>query len=94
LALEQLKKISENKFISVFDFEKNPLNVFAVHEEMGKVMGSTTTKLTVQWNLFGGTVLKLGTQRHRQLLPKVDTLEAMGCFALTELGYLWNLKFY
>lgn len=29
LALDRLKRVSETKMISVFDFEKNPLNVMA-----------------------------------------------------------------
>ena len=45
------------------------------------------TKMTVQFNLFGGTVLKLGTDRHhKQLLKGIDTLDDIGCFGLTELG--------
>lgn len=43
--------------------------------------------MTVQWNLFGGTVIKLGTERHRNLLPKIDDMSSIGCFGLTELGY-------
>ena len=47
-----------------------------------------TTKMTVQFNLFGGTVLKLGTERHHEkLLKGIDNLQDIGCFALTELGY-------
>lgn len=35
-----------------------------------------------------GTILKLGTQvHHDQLLKGIDSLDAVGCFALTELGY-------
>jgi alkylation response protein AidB-like acyl-CoA dehydrogenase len=35
-----------------------------------------------------GTVLKLGTERHQsKLLKGIDTLEDVGCFGLTELGY-------
>ena len=46
------------------------------------------TKMTVQFNLFGGTVLKLGTERHHEkLVAGIDTLEEVGCFGLTELGY-------
>jgi acyl-CoA oxidase len=49
---------------------------------------STATKCTVQANLFGGTILKLGTKRHHDLLLKdMATLDAVGCFALTELGF-------
>ena len=40
-------------------------------------------------NIAGaGTVLKLGTQKHHDLLvPQIDSLAATGCFALTELGF-------
>ncbi|KAJ3043199.1 hypothetical protein HDV00_005519 [Rhizophlyctis rosea] len=87
IALERLKRVAEHGFISVFDFEQNPLNVFAAHEVSGMVDGSFTTKMTVQWNLFGGTVIKLGTDRHRKYLKEIDSMNAVGCFALTELGY-------
>ena len=44
--------------------------------------------MTVQLNLFGGTVLKLGTERHHHLLEGIDKMQPTGCFALTELGEL------
>lgn len=87
LALERLQKVCDNGHVSVLDFEQNPLNIFAVHEICGMVDGSMATKLTVQFNLFGGTLLKLGTERHRHLVKGIDNLQAIGCFALTELGY-------
>lgn len=87
IALDRLKRISSKGLISVFDFEKNPLNIFAAHESAGMCDGSMATKMTVQWNLFGGTVIKLGTDRHRKLLNGVDDLSQIGCFGLTELGF-------
>ncbi|KAH6574894.1 hypothetical protein BASA62_002259 [Batrachochytrium salamandrivorans] len=87
IALERLKRVADAGFISVFDFEKNPLNVFAAHEISGMIDGSFTTKMTVQWNLFGGTMIKLGTERHRKYLKEIDAMTAIGCFGLTELGY-------
>ena len=37
---------------------------------------------------FAGTVLKLGTKKHHdRLLGVIDSLDATGCFALTELGF-------
>mmetsp|Transcript_10956 Transcript_10956/g.12029 ORF Transcript_10956/g.12029 Transcript_10956/m.12029 type:complete len:627 (+) Transcript_10956:38-1918(+) len=87
IALERLKRICEAKHISVLDFERNPLMIFAAHEIAGFIDGSMATKMTVQFNLFGGTVLKLGTERHRHLVKGIDDLSAVGCFALTELGY-------
>jgi len=53
----------------------------------GMMDGSVATKMTVQFNLFGGTLLKLGTQQHTKYLKGIDDLSVVGCFALTELGY-------
>lgn len=87
LALERLDAVVRNKFVSVYDFERNPLNVIAAHEVSGMVDPSYTTKLTVLINLFGGTMINLGTERHRKYLDAIDTMEGVGCFGLTELSY-------
>merc|ERR1712045_563474 len=88
LALRRLQRICDNKFISVLDFWNNPLRIFAAHELAAIIAPAMTTKMTVQFNLFGGTVLKLGTERHHEkLLKGIDNLEEVGCFGLTELGY-------
>ncbi|KAH9254158.1 hypothetical protein BASA81_007747 [Batrachochytrium salamandrivorans] len=89
LALRRLKKLCETpgRFVSVKDFETDPRRIFACHEITCQVDGSFATKLTVQFNLFGGTVLKLGTDRHHDVLSKIDAVQEIGSFALTELGY-------
>ena len=87
LAFERLKVVAENKVFSAFDFLRNPLNVFANHEMAGIVDHSLATKLTVQLNLFGGTVVTLGSERHMAIAKGIDDLSTVGCFALTELGY-------
>ena len=87
LALRRLRMVCEAGLISVLDFWNNPLRIFAAHElaVLDPAMG---TKMTVQFNLFGGTVLKLGTERHHQRYVKgIDNLDDVGCFGLTELGY-------
>src|ERR1700738_1555152 len=48
LALERLQSVCSSSVVSVIDFERNPLNIFAVHEAMGMVDGSAATKFTVQ----------------------------------------------
>ena len=88
LALKRLQMICDSQSISVLNFRDNPQRIFSVHEAVGMVDGSTATKMTVQFNLFGGTVLKLGTGfHHDKLLADIDSLKAVGCFGLTELGY-------
>ncbi|CAG0889334.1 unnamed protein product [Cyprideis torosa] len=87
-ALQRLQMICDNKYISVKDFLDNPRRIFTAHEMASIVDASMATKMTVQFNLFGGTVLKLGTEKHHaQLLDGIDTLKDVGCFGLTELGY-------
>merc|ERR1712004_61762 len=88
LALRRLQRICDNDFISVLDFWNNPLRIFAAYELAAIIDPAMTTKMTVQFNLFGGTVLKLGTERHhKKLLEGIDNLQDIGCFGLTELGY-------
>jgi acyl-CoA oxidase len=87
LAYDRLKLICNSGLISVKDFWYNPRNIFAIHEIAGMIDGAIATKLTVQFNLFGGTLLKLGTEYHHQILDSIDKLEKVGCFALTELAY-------
>lgn len=53
----------------------------------GYVEANMATKFTVQYNLFGGSLFALGTERHKRILEGVDTLDTIGCFALTELGF-------
>ena len=87
MALDRLKAICDKGYISVRDFKNNPLKIFAAHELASIVDPAMSTKMTVQFNLFGGTVLKLGTDRHHgSFLKCIDTLKDVGCFGLTELG--------
>lgn len=87
VALQRLQKICDKGYISVLDFKNNPLKIFAAHELASIMDPAMSTKMTVQFNLFGGTVLKLGTERHHdKLLKGIDSLEDVGCFGLTELG--------
>jgi acyl-CoA oxidase len=49
---------------------------------------SLLVKTGVQWGLFGGAILHLGTQRHHErFLADVMSLDLPGCFAMTETGH-------
>jgi len=88
LALERLRRLCHSGNFSITDFRHNPLRIFAAHECAALADVSMATKMTVQFNLFGGTVLKLGTKKHHDLLLRgIDSLDDVGCFGLTELGY-------
>ena len=49
---------------------------------------SLLVKAGVQFGLFGGAVLHLGTERHHTAyLEKIQSFELPGCFAMTETGH-------
>lgn len=48
---------------------------------------SLWVKSGVQWGLFGGAVENLGTERHRDYVRKLISLDLLGCFAMTESGH-------
>lgn len=54
---------------------------------------SVLVKVGVQFGLFGGAILQLGTERHHDAyLRKLVTGELMGCFAMTETGHGSNVQ--
>jgi acyl-CoA oxidase len=54
---------------------------------------SVLVKVGVQFGLFGGAILQLGTRKHHEeyLAPLVRA-ELMGCFAMTETGHGSNVQ--
>ena len=53
---------------------------------------SLLVKFGVQFGLFGGSILNLGTAKHHDAyLPAVGRLELSGCFAMTETGHGSNV---
>jgi acyl-CoA oxidase len=54
---------------------------------------SLLVKCGVQFGLFGGAILHLGTRKHHErYLPRVATFELPGCFAMTETGHGSNVQ--
>ena len=54
---------------------------------------SLLVKCGVQFGLFGGAVLHLGTRKHHErYLHEIASLELPGCFAMTETGHGSNVQ--
>jgi acyl-CoA oxidase len=57
-------------------------------EMLAQIDLSLMVKAGVQWGLFGGAVVALGTERHHEAyLREIISAELMGCFAMTETGH-------
>lgn len=54
LALQRLRAVCHSGLFSIRDFRSNPLRIFAAHEIAAFCDPSMATKMTVQFNLFGG----------------------------------------
>src|SRR6478752_953448 len=54
---------------------------------------SVLVKTGVQFGLFGGAILQLGSEHHHEAyLPDLITGKVMGCFAMTETGHGSNVQ--
>ena len=88
LAYDRLRKLCDTGLIDVGYFGEDPRKIFSIHELAGMVDGSMATKLTVQFNLFGGTLYRFGDhEKVGEILKSLNTLDEVGCFGLTELGF-------
>ncbi|ATO13604.1 acyl-CoA oxidase [Micromonospora sp. WMMA2032] len=57
-------------------------------EMLAQVDLSLMVKAGVQWGLFGGAVMALGTERHHDAyLRDIVAARLLGCFAMTETGH-------
>lgn len=65
----------------------------AIFEMLGMHDLSMAIKFGVQFGLFGGSVLWLGTQyHHNKYLKATGSLKLPGCFAMTETGHGSNVR--
>ncbi|KAK9811518.1 hypothetical protein WJX72_005162 [[Myrmecia] bisecta] len=76
----------------MFFFNTDFKKYFYLAELLSMIDLSTTVKLGVQYSLWGGSVMNLGTERHRkQYFEDIDKLRLPGCFAMTELRHGSNV---
>ena len=65
----------------------NPTRFFEAHRILSKrLVGGFGIRFTVQFNLFAGSILGLGSDAQIAELDKLRDDAVLGCFALTEAG--------
>jgi acyl-CoA oxidase len=84
---EVLKGLIQRNLLQYTDMRDNPTRFFEAHRILSKrLVGGFGIRFTVQYNLFAGSILGLGSDVQ---IAELDTLQddaVLGCFALTEAG--------
>ncbi|GAA0147593.1 oxidoreductase [Lithospermum erythrorhizon] len=94
LCMKQLVGVVREGGIRPFRYVvEDPAKYFAVVEAVGSVDMSLGIKMGVQYSLWGGSVLNLGTKKHRdKFFDGIDNVDYPGCFAMTELHHGSNVQ--
>ena len=73
--------------------QNDPGAAIAVFETLAYGDLSVLVKFGVQFGLWGGSILQLGTERHHEAyLAAIGSLELPGCFGMTETGHGSNVR--
>lgn len=84
----RLRKLLEHGLLKLDDIERAPERFFEAHRLLAKrapALGSGFwVRFTVQYNLFAGTVVGLGSKQQRDELAAMQQRGTLGCFGLTE----------
>lgn len=94
LCMKQLSGLVREAGVRPFRYLfEDPEKYFSVVEAVGSVDMSLGIKLGVQYSLWGGSVINLGTKKHRdKYFDGIDNLDYLGCFAMTELHHGSNVQ--
>ncbi|XP_022751054.1 acyl-coenzyme A oxidase, peroxisomal-like isoform X2 [Durio zibethinus] len=94
LCMRQLMALVREAKIKPFRYiVEDPAKYFAIAEAVGNIDISLGIKLGVHCSLWGGSVLNLGTKKHRdKYFDGIDNLDYLGCFAMTELHHGSNVQ--
>ena len=96
--LNWLKMLSEQGVGSLsYPFAQGGQNDMGTYATVFEMLGyhdlSLAIKFGVQFGLFGGSILQLGTERHHKAyLEATGKGELLGCFAMTETGHGSNVR--
>lgn len=94
LALRQMRALVRDGGVRPMQaLLEDPGRYFAIGEAVGHIDLSLAIKMGVQFSLWGGSVLNLGTKKHHdKYLHGIDNLDYPGCFAMTELHHGSNVQ--
>ncbi|EGC33499.1 hypothetical protein DICPUDRAFT_48894 [Dictyostelium purpureum] len=87
------KEIAKLGLISVELIRDDPKKFLAYLNSLVVIDLSVLAKLVIHYQLFGGTILELGTeQHHKKYFPDIKHMKIVGGFGMTEMGHGSNVR--
>jgi acyl-CoA oxidase len=86
ICAKQMVTILKGKHIPYSALIDEPEQLLRVSPGLQKQHGGLWTRFTVQYNLFAGSIVALGSEEQRKTLVKAQSSGSLGCFSFTEKG--------
>ena len=90
--MKMFRMVLKNHLWRIEDIVDDPMRYFTALELMFAFDPCLGTLGGVHLMLFGGSLVLLGTEKHRALVQQASNGEIIGCFMMTELGHGSNVR--
>lgn len=82
-----LKELVKSRILLYTDMRDNPSKFFRAHRIISEnFLGGFGTRFTVQFNLFAGSIIGMGSEAQVKQLEEWQETGTLGCFGLTEVA--------
>eukprot|EP00761_Pharyngomonas_kirbyi_P012102 gb/GECH01012129.1/.p1 GENE.gb/GECH01012129.1/~~gb/GECH01012129.1/.p1 ORF type:complete len:744 (+),score=187.61 gb/GECH01012129.1/:1-2232(+) len=93
LVSQQIKRLGKLGIVDMRNYKRDYMKYRAILDVFGMFDHSLSIKIGVQFLLWGGSILNLGTKKHHdKYIDKISRLELPGCFCMTEMGHGSNVR--
>jgi acyl-CoA oxidase len=86
-----VRKLLQANLLSLHELDRKPSEFYKLCEHSCWVDGSVAATLFGHFLIFGGSLVFLGTERHRHLIEPANDFSLPGCFCMTEVDHGSNL---